>query len=30
MNTKLGILAHNDKVQIEDKGHYSERYSFGV
>ena len=20
MNTKLGILAHNDKVQLQDKG----------
>ena len=30
MNTKLGILAHDDKVQLQDKGHNSESYSFGV
>ena len=25
-----GILAHRDKVQLQDKGHNSESYSFGV
>ena len=27
MNTKLGILAHHDKVQLQDKGHNSESYA---
>ena len=30
MNTKRGILAHHDKVQLQDKGHNSEGCSFGV
>ena len=30
INTKLGILAHHDKVQLQDKGHNSESYSFKV
>ena len=30
INTKLGILAHHDKVQLQDKEHNSESYSFGV
>ena len=30
INTKLEILAHHDKVQLQDKGHNSESYSFGV
>ena len=30
INTKLGILAHHDKVQLQDKGHNSESCSFGV
>ena len=30
MNTKLGILAHHDKVQLQDKGRNSESYIFGV
>ena len=29
INIKLGILAH-DKMQLQDKGHKSESYSFGV
>ena len=28
--TKLGILVHHDKMQLQDKGHDSEHYSFGV
>ena len=30
INTKLGILAHHDKVQLQDKGHNSESCSFRV
>ena len=30
INTKLGILAHYDKVHLLDKGHNSYSYSFGV
>ena len=30
INTKLGILTHHDKVQLQDKGHNSESYIFGV
>ena len=30
INTKLGILAHHDNVQMQDKGHNSEKYIFGV
>ena len=30
INTKLWILAHYDKVQLPDKGHNSESYSFRV
>ena len=30
VNTKLGIFAHHDKVQLQDKGHNSESCSFGV
>ena len=29
-NVHIGILAHHDKVQLQEKGHYSENYSFGV
>ena len=28
--TKLGILTHHDKVQLQDKGHNSDRNNFGV
>ena len=30
INTKLVILAHYDKLLLQDKGHNSECYSFGV
>ena len=30
INTKLVILAHHEKVQLQDKGHNSESYSFKV
>ena len=30
INTKLRILAHHDKVQLQDKGRNSKSYSFGV
>ena len=30
INSKLGILAHHDKIQLQDKGHNSESCSFGV
>ena len=30
IHTKLGILADHDKLQLQDKGHNSESYSFGV
>ena len=30
INTKLGILVHHDKVQLQNKGHNSKSYSFGV
>ena len=30
INTKVGILAHHDKVQLQGKGHNSEGCSFGV
>ena len=30
INTNLGILVHHDKMQLQDKGHNSERYNFGV
>ena len=30
INTKLEILAHHDKVQLQDKEHNSKIYSFGV
>ena len=30
INTELGILAHHYKVQLQDKRHNSESYSFGV
>ena len=30
IDTKLGILAHYDKMKLQDKGHNSESYSFGV
>ena len=30
INTKLGILAHHDKAQLQDKGHNYESYIFGV
>ena len=30
IHTKLGILAYHDKVQLQGKGHNSERYIFGV
>ena len=29
-HTKLGILTHHDKIQLQDKGHNSESHSFGV
>ena len=28
--TNLGILAHHDKMQLQDKEHNSEGYTFGV
>ena len=30
INTKPGILAHHDQVQLQDKGHNSESYISGV
>ena len=27
INTKLGMVAHHDKMQLEEKGHNSESYS---
>ena len=30
IDTKLGILAHHDRLQLQDKGHNSESYIFGV
>ena len=30
VNTELGILAHQDKMQLRDKGRNSDHYSFGV
>ena len=30
INTKLGILAHHDKMQLQDKEHNSDSYHFGV
>ena len=30
ISDKLVILAHHDKVQLQDKGHNSESYIFGV
>ena len=30
INSKLGILAHHDKVQLQGKGHNFESYRFGV
>ena len=30
INTKLGILAHQDNVQLQDKGHTSKSYILGV
>ena len=30
INTKLGTLAHYDKMQLQEKGHISESYSFGL
>ena len=30
INTKLGILVDHDKVQLQDMGHISGGYSFGV
>ena len=30
INSKLGILAHHDKMQLQDKGHNSECCIFGV
>ena len=30
INTKLGVLAHHDKMQRQDKGHNSEGCSLGV
>ena len=30
INTKLGILAHHDKVQLQDMGRNSESCSFGA
>ena len=30
ITTKVRILAHHDKVQLQVKGHKSEIYSFGV
>ena len=30
IKTKLGMLAHHDKMQLGDKGHNMESYSFGV
>ena len=30
INTKLGTLAHHDNMQLQDKGHNTEFFSFGV
>ena len=30
INTKIGILAHHDKVQLHEKGHNYESCGFGV
>ena len=30
INTKLGILAHHDKMQLQDNGYDSKSYIFGV
>ena len=30
INTKLGILAHHEKMQLQDKGHNSENYILRV
>ena len=30
INTKLGILAHHHKMQLQDKGHNFESHSFGL
>ena len=30
INTKLRILAHHDKMQLQDKGHNSESYIYRV
>ena len=30
ININLGILAYRDKMQLQDKGHNSESYSFDV
>ena len=30
INSRLGIPAHCDEIQLQDKGHSSESYSFGV
>ena len=30
INTKVGILAHHDKMQLQDKGHNSGSYIFGL
>ena len=30
INTKHGILADHDKLQLQDKRHYSESYIFGI
>ena len=30
INTNLGVLAHYDKVQLQDKGYNSECFCFGV
>ena len=30
INTKLGILAHHNKVHLRDKGHNLASYSYGV
>ena len=30
IGTKLGMLAHHDNVQLQEKGHNSESCSFGV
>ena len=30
INTKLGMQAHNYRLQLQDKGHISESYNFGA